>query len=85
MCRLRIHNGILTHWQFAGMADLAEKYAGGYSHVTTRANLQLREIPARHGIDLIESIIDPGALLEGIGFRQYPQRHRRCDRRHRAA
>src|ERR1700733_14771145 len=22
MCRLRIHNGILTHWQFAGVADL---------------------------------------------------------------
>ena len=25
MCRLRIPNGILTHWQFAGLADLAEK------------------------------------------------------------
>ena len=24
MCRLRIPNGILKHWQFAGMADLAE-------------------------------------------------------------
>ena len=23
MCRLRIPNGILTHWQFAGVADLA--------------------------------------------------------------
>ena len=25
MCRLRIPNGILSHWQFAGVADLAEK------------------------------------------------------------
>src|SRR3954453_5391210 len=25
MCRLRIPNGILKHWQFAGMADLAEQ------------------------------------------------------------
>ena len=67
MCRLRIHNGILTHWQFAGMADLAEKFAGGYSHVTTRANLQLREVPARHGIDLLESIVDLGLCSKGSG------------------
>lgn len=67
MCRLRIHNGILTHWQFAGMADLAEKYAGGYAHVTTRANLQLREIPARNGVDLIESIVDLGLCSKGSG------------------
>ena len=67
MCRLRIHNGILTHWQFAGMADLAEKYAGGYAHVTTRANLQLREVPARNGINLIESIIDLGLCSKGSG------------------
>ena len=33
MCRLRIPNGILSHWQFAGLADLAEHYAGGYAHV----------------------------------------------------
>ena len=26
MCRLRIPNGILTHWQFAGIADVAERY-----------------------------------------------------------
>src|SRR5262249_58345126 len=44
MCRLRIPNGILKHWQFAGVADLAEGYAGGYAHVTTRANLQMVEI-----------------------------------------
>ena len=44
MCRLRIPNGILSHWQFAGVADLADKYAGPFSHVTTRANLQIREI-----------------------------------------
>ena len=41
MLRLRIPNGILSHWQFAGIADLAERYAGGYAHVTTRANLQI--------------------------------------------
>src|SRR5205814_1085955 len=34
MCRLRIANGILNHWQFAGIADVAEKFGGGYAHVT---------------------------------------------------
>src|SRR5262245_56169276 len=33
MCRLRIPNGILNHWQFAGVADLADRCAGGYAHV----------------------------------------------------
>ena len=27
MCRLRIPNGILTHWQLAGLANLAERFA----------------------------------------------------------
>ena len=67
MCRLRIHNGILTHWQFAGVADIAETYAGGFAHVTTRANLQMREIPARNGIEVIERIIDLGLCSRGSG------------------
>src|SRR5262249_61337945 len=33
MCRLRIPNGILKHWQFAGLADLAEQYVGGCAHI----------------------------------------------------
>jgi ferredoxin-nitrite reductase len=67
MCRLRVPNGILTHWQFAGMADVAEKHAGGYSHVTTRANLQIREITAEHTVDVIEKIIELGLCSRGSG------------------
>src|ERR1700745_3536703 len=44
MCRLRMPNGILKHWQFTGLADLAETYGGGYRHVTPRANTPIREI-----------------------------------------
>src|SRR5262245_66496680 len=29
MCRLRIPNGILAHWQLAGLSDLAERNASG--------------------------------------------------------
>jgi ferredoxin-nitrite reductase len=46
MCRLRIPNGILNAWQFEGVAELAAKFGGPYTHVTTRANLQIREIGA---------------------------------------
>lgn len=67
MCRLRIPNGILTHWQFAGLADVAEKYAAPYSHVTTRANLQLREIEPKNATNVIEAIQDLGLCSRGSG------------------
>ncbi len=67
MCRLRIPNGILKHWQFAGVADLAERLCGPYSHVTTRANLQLREIPPKHAVELIEGIQELGLCSRGSG------------------
>ncbi|MEA2885075.1 MAG: ferredoxin-nitrite reductase [Bradyrhizobium sp.] len=67
MCRLRIPNGILKHWQLAGMADLAGRLCGPYCHVTTRANLQLREIPPKHTVELIEAIQDLGLCSRGSG------------------
>jgi ferredoxin-nitrite reductase len=67
MCRLRIPNGILKHWQFAGVADLAEDYGGGYSHVTTRANIQIREVLPKHTVALIEGIQDIGLCSRGSG------------------
>jgi len=67
MCRLRVPNGILAHWQFAGVADLAERYGGGYAHVTTRANLQVREIEARNAVAMIEAIQDLGLCSRGAG------------------
>ena len=67
MCRLRIPNGILTAWQFEGVADLAERLGGGYSHVTTRANLQVREITAENGPAFLEGLVDLGLPAKGSG------------------
>ncbi|MET4230236.1 ferredoxin-nitrite reductase [Bradyrhizobium sp. LA6.10] len=67
MCRLRIPNGIMKHWQLSGLADLADDLCGPYSHVTTRANLQLREIPPKNAIKLIEGIQDLGLSSRGSG------------------
>jgi len=67
MCRLRIPNGILKHWQFAGVADLAENFGGPYAHVTTRANLQLREIEPKNAINVIEGLQNIGLCSRGSG------------------
>jgi ferredoxin-nitrite reductase len=67
MCRLRIPNGILNASQFAGVADVAERYGGGYAHVTTRANLQVREIEARNAVAVVEAIQDLGLCSRGSG------------------
>jgi ferredoxin-nitrite reductase len=67
MCRLRIPNGILKHWQFAGLGDLADTCAGGYAHVTTRANLQMREIEPKNAVNMVEGIQDLGLCSRGSG------------------
>jgi ferredoxin-nitrite reductase len=67
MCRLRMPNGILKHWQFTGVADLAEAHGGGYTHVTTRANIQIREIEPKSSVALIEGIQDLGLCSRGSG------------------
>jgi ferredoxin-nitrite reductase len=67
MCRLRLPNGILKHWQLGGLADLAERYGGSYAHVTTRANIQMREIAAGDAVALLEALQDLGLCSRGSG------------------
>jgi len=67
MCRLRIPNGILKHWQLAGVADLAERCGGPYAHVTTRANLQIREIEPKHAVEVVQGIESLGLWSRGAG------------------
>jgi ferredoxin-nitrite reductase len=67
MCRLRIPNGILKAAQVTGLADLAERYGGGYAHVTTRANIQIREVQAHSAVAMVEAIQDLGLCSRGSG------------------
>jgi ferredoxin-nitrite reductase len=67
MCRLRLPNGILTAVQLAGLAEIAQRYGGGYAHVTTRANLQIREIAAVNAVAMLEAIQDIGLCSRGSG------------------
>jgi ferredoxin-nitrite reductase len=67
MCRLRIPNGILNVHQLCGIADVAERHAGGYADITTRANLQLREIGPKSILDVLTAIQDLGLTTRGAG------------------
>ncbi|MFC0407169.1 NirA family protein [Roseomonas elaeocarpi] len=67
MCRLRIPGGILSPWQLRGIADIAEELGGGHADVTTRANLQIREIGAAHGPEVVMRLGDLGLLPRGTG------------------
>lgn len=67
MCRLRIPNGILTAHQLRGLAHLADELAGGCADVTTRANLQLREIRAENAVRVLQGLWDLGLTSRGSG------------------
>src|SRR5258706_3770479 len=67
MIRLRLHGGIINAHQLRGLADVAERFGGGYSHITTRANLQIREIPADKPLDVLTAIQELGLTSRGAG------------------
>ena len=67
MCRLRIPGGIVSTWQLRGIADIAQECGGGYADVTTRANFQIREIPAAKGPEVVMRLGDIGLLPRGTG------------------
>lgn len=67
MCRLRFAGGIITSQQLRGVARLAADFGGGYADVTTRANLQIREIKPESTTQVIEGLHDLGIINRGAG------------------
>ena len=67
MCRMRMPGGILNTLQFRGIAAIAEEMGGGFSDVTTRANLQVREIGAAHAPEVLTRLADLGLTSRGSG------------------
>ncbi len=67
MTRLRIPGGIMTSHQARGAADIAEELGGGYLDITTRANLQIREIAAENGPLVVMRLGEIGLLPRGTG------------------
>ena len=66
MLRLRLPAGEITWHQLAGLAEIAE-WGGGYSHVTTRANLQLREFRPRDLVRVLVRLQELGLTSRGAG------------------
>ena len=67
MCRLRMPGGIMNSLQFRGVASIAEDLGGGFADVTTRANLQIREIGAAHAPEVLTRLADLGLTSRGSG------------------
>jgi ferredoxin-nitrite reductase len=67
MLRLRVPCGILDAHQFRGVAAIADEFGGGYCHVTTRANLQVREIRAHDAERVLIALADLGLTSRGSG------------------
>lgn len=67
MCRLRIPNGVIAAHQLEAVADLAERFAAGHADITTRANLQVREIRPEHAVDVLMALSACGLTSRGAG------------------
>ncbi len=67
MCRLRFPGGVLNSYQLRQVAAIAEQFAGGYADVTTRANLQLREIRPEHTVAVLTALQESGIVNRGAG------------------
>ena len=66
MLRLRLPAGEITTHQLHGVADIAE-WGGGYAHITTRANLQLREFRPRDIVRILMRLQELGLTSRGAG------------------
>jgi len=67
MVRLRLPACQLRGDQMLALADIADEYAGGYCHVTTRGNLQLREIKPCNVLNLVTALTRDGLSCQGSG------------------
>ncbi len=67
MIRLRVPACELTAAQLHGLADLAADYGGGYAHVTTRGNLQIREFKPKDIVSVLARVQELGLTSRGAG------------------
>ena len=67
MVRVRIPGNVLRSSQMRALAAIARELGGGYGDVTTRGNIQIREIAPRSIIDLLTRLGDVGLSSRGAG------------------
>ncbi|MEM1083784.1 MAG: NirA family protein [Verrucomicrobiota bacterium] len=67
MMRARIAGGKLHTLQFRGFADMTRDWGNGFCDITTRNNLQIREILPPNAPKVLEKLIDLGLTAQGSG------------------
>jgi len=67
MLRCRIPAGELTAPQLRGLAEIADDWGGGYADITTRANIQIREIAPKHIMKVLLKLQEIGLTARGSG------------------
>ncbi len=67
MLRCRIPAGELTALQMRGLADIADDYGNGKSAVTTRSNIQIREILPANLVNVLTKLQSLGLTAKGSG------------------
>ena len=67
MLRLRIPGGKLASHQMRGLADMAEAWGSGRADLTTRANLQIRELQPKDIVRVLNKVQSLGLTSRGSG------------------
>ncbi|MFC5049516.1 NirA family protein [Rubritalea spongiae] len=67
MLRCRIPGGILNSFQFKGLAEIAADWGGNYTDITTRGNMQIREIMPKNVVNVLQKLTDIGLTSRGAG------------------
>ncbi len=67
MIRLRVPACELSAHQLHGLAELASELGGGYAHITTRGNLQIREFKPRDLVKVLVRVQELGLTSRGAG------------------
>lgn len=67
MLRLRVSGGVLAAYQLRGLAEIAERWGSGRADLTTRANLQIRELQPKDIVRVLQRIDALGLTARGSG------------------
>jgi ferredoxin-nitrite reductase len=67
MVRVRIPANSMSSLQIRTLAGIASELGGGYGDVTTRGNIQIREIAPRHMVEVLMRLSESGLTSRGAG------------------
>lgn len=67
MVRVRIPGNAMSSLQMRTLARIASELGGGYGDLTTRGNIQIREIAPRHMVEVLMRLSESGLTSRGAG------------------